>query len=218
MARGRGLEQRWADVEARKLLDEMNGLAALEKQNRECQQREEARRAMEQQKYFEPDPFAYQREMEEMIKRERDAQELRKRWEAESRDPKEWAWDAADMKWVRRRDGQRLKNMPEIPEYTTELGTASTLTTVSTTAHKAGHFPIQWMIEGHERASQSSALIRIELEVEGVMVVGIEGDNYQTHKLPWTMMDKAQENPLIPAIEHVERSLATLDSLKAMVG
>lgn len=211
MARRGQHEQDWANREARRRLDELNGLAQWEQQTRLSQR--EMQRAMEQQKHFKPDPFAYQREMEAMIERQREAQKLREDWEKESRDPKEWAWDAANMKWVRRRDGQKLENMPEVPQY----AAVGTITTV-TTAHKSGHFPIQWMVEGHERASQSSALIRIELEAEGVMVVGIEGDNYQTHKLPWTMMDKAQENPLIPAIEHVERSLATLDSLKAMVG
>lgn len=85
------------------------------------------------------------------------------------------------------------------------------------TVHKAGHFPINWMLEANERADQSDKLIRIQLEKDGVVVIGTEGNEYETHTLTWAMMDKAEVNPLILAIETVEKHLSTLGRLKDIV-
>lgn len=88
---------------------------------------------------------------------------------------------------------------------------------IQATVHKAGHFPIQWMIEANERAEASDKLIRIQLEKEGVAVIGTEAENYETHTLTWAMMDKAEVNPIILGIETVEKHLDTLHRLKKRV-
>lgn len=88
---------------------------------------------------------------------------------------------------------------------------------IKPTVHKGGHFPVEWMLEGHERAMASDKVIRIQLEKEGVVVIGTEGDNYETHSLPWVMMECAEVNPIPLAIETVEKHLNTLYRLKSKV-
>ena len=83
------------------------------------------------------------------------------------------------------------------------------------TVHKAGHFPIEWMIEASKRAEESDALVHIEVDKTGVVVVAEQGgEDYAQLPLPWVMMEKAEVNPLIPAIEHVERQLRVLAKAK----
>lgn len=89
--------------------------------------------------------------------------------------------------------------------------------TLKATFHKAGHFPIQWMAKAHERAEASDKIISIQLEKEGVVVIGQEADNYETHTLSWMMMEHAEVNPVILGIETVEKHLDTLGRLKQRV-
>lgn len=94
------------------------------------------------------------------------------------------------------------------------LGNVYTKNTIKPTVHKAGHFPIGWMNEAFERAEQSDKIIIIQLEKNGVTVIGQEGDSYETHTLSWEMMDKAEVNPIILGIQTVEKHLDTLGRLK----
>lgn len=85
--------------------------------------------------------------------------------------------------------------------------------------HKAGHFPIGWMIEACERAHESECLIRIECETDAVVVIGENGeDGYATHNISWAAMENAITNPLILAIEHVERQIRVQSSLQKANG
>ena len=83
--------------------------------------------------------------------------------------------------------------------------------------HKAGHFPTDWMIEAYERGQQSDVLITIQIEKDGVVVIGEEGEAYETITLSWLMMEKAMTNPVVIGIETVEKHLATLANLKQRV-
>lgn len=84
--------------------------------------------------------------------------------------------------------------------------------------HKAGHFPIDWMVAAHKRAQESDYLIRIEITGTGVDLTAINGDDYCDHKVAWLAMEKADLNPLILAIEHVERQIRVQSKLKAANG
>lgn len=88
---------------------------------------------------------------------------------------------------------------------------------IKATVHKAGHFPIEWMVEASNRANDSDFLIHIEVNATGVEVIGHQGDEYATHPIVWLMMEKAEVNPLIPAIENVERQLRVVSSLQKAV-
>ena len=89
---------------------------------------------------------------------------------------------------------------------------------VKAVVHKAGHFPIGWMIEASQRAQNSDDLIRIECEEEAVVIIAIAGDLYSEHRIAWLMMENAEVNPLILAIENVERQIRVQSSLKAANG
>lgn len=81
--------------------------------------------------------------------------------------------------------------------------------------HKTGHFPIEWMVEAATRAEESDALVHIEVDAKGVTVIAEQaGEDYASHHIVWTMMEKSEINPLIPAIENVERQLRVQSSLK----
>lgn len=86
---------------------------------------------------------------------------------------------------------------------------------IKAVVHQSGHFPIDWMVEGSERASESEVLVKIEVSKDGVIVIAHDGDDYVQHELPWTMMDKAAVNPVIPAIEGLEKKLRILRSAKS---
>jgi hypothetical protein len=126
----------------------------------------------------------------------------------------ERVWDAAS-------DTHRIRKIPRggfrgEPDYSEAAYLAHNA--VKATVHKAGHFPIQWMTEAFERSEQCDALITVNLEKEGVTVIGESGDEYMTHTLAWTMMEKAETNPIILAIDAVEKKLKTLGRLKERVG
>lgn len=89
---------------------------------------------------------------------------------------------------------------------------------IKPTVHQSGHFPIDWMVEASTRASESELLVRIEVAKDGVVVIAHDGDDYEQHELPWSMMDKAEVNPLLPAIEGLEKKLRVLRSAKKKLG
>ena len=87
-----------------------------------------------------------------------------------------------------------------------------------TKLEKPGHIRTEWLASGFEWAEQSDYMISLQLEKEGVVVIGQDGDAYETHTIAWADMENAIENPIKVAIEIVERHLSALDSLKAHVG
>ncbi len=64
----------------------------------------------------------------------------------------------------------------------------------------------------------SEVMVTIQLEKDGVVVIAQSGEDYEEQRLVWTMMEHAVVNPMILAIETVERHLATLGRLKERVG
>lgn len=111
-------------------------------------------------------------------------------------------------------DGQKVG---EIDPRSGRVVPVNTINAIKPTIHKAGHFPIGWMMEAFERAEQSDKIITIQLEKEGVTVIGQEGDSYEAHTLSWPMMEHAEVNPVILGIEKVEKHLDTLGRLKQRV-
>lgn len=89
---------------------------------------------------------------------------------------------------------------------------------IKATIHKAGHFPTQWMEEAIDRAEASEKCITLSVERKGVMVTAIEGDDkYASHVITWQQMENAEVNPLLLAIEDVEKKLDVLHRVKEKV-
>lgn len=105
-------------------------------------------------------------------------------------------WDGRS--WARAKDYQAVTNQLEVD-------------------HRKGHLPIDWLVEARSHANDSEVLITIQIETDGVIVVGQSGDDYETAITAWENMQSGHENPLIKAIETVERHLATLGRLKQKV-
>lgn len=153
-----------------------------------------------------------QREQERMI--ERMQEEKQKAEELDKGD--NWYMDAAGNSYLRP-PGEKVE-FTGVEWNEAKFTGALTLTNnIKPTVHKAGHFPIQWMNEAFARAEVSEKIITIKLERSGVVVIGEEADNYETHTLPWSMMDHAEVNPILLGIETVEKHLDTLDRLKRRV-
>jgi len=84
--------------------------------------------------------------------------------------------------------------------------------------HKDGHFPTKWMEEAIDRVEASDKLVTITVERGGVAVVAQEGgEKYASHVITWQVMEHANTNPLVLAIEDVERKLDLLQKIKARV-
>lgn len=82
---------------------------------------------------------------------------------------------------------------------------------------RAGHVPTRWLAEAYEMAKECDAFITIQLEEEGVAVIGRSGEEYGTIALAWEVLEKSPHNPLLKAIEGVERHLSALERLKEIV-
>jgi len=95
----------------------------------------------------------------------------------------------------------------------------STITNkVVATIHKAAHFPTAWVAEAIDRAEQSDKCITFALEREGVVVTAMEaGEHFAVRVTDWQAMEASEVNPLLHAIEEVERKLDILQKLKDKV-
>jgi hypothetical protein len=82
---------------------------------------------------------------------------------------------------------------------------------------RAGHVPTRWLAEAFEMAKECDAFITIQLEEEGVAVIGRSGEEYGTIALAWEVLETSPHNPLLKAIEGVERHLSALERLKELV-
>jgi hypothetical protein len=81
--------------------------------------------------------------------------------------------------------------------------------------HKKGHFPTHWIAEAIDLAEQSDMAITFGIEREGIMVMAMsEGEQYAIRVTGWTEMEHCIINPLLPAIEDVERKLSLLIKMK----
>ena len=84
--------------------------------------------------------------------------------------------------------------------------------------HKDAHFPTKWITEAIDRAEQSTKAITFTFEREGIVVVAMEaGEKYAVKVTDWQAMEQSKINPLIHAIDEVERKLDILQDLKAKV-
>lgn len=82
---------------------------------------------------------------------------------------------------------------------------------------RAGHVPTRWLAEAFDMAKNCDAFITIQLEEDGVAVIGRSGEEYGTIALAWEVLEKSPHNPLLKAIEGVERHLSALERLKELV-
>jgi hypothetical protein len=81
--------------------------------------------------------------------------------------------------------------------------------------HREGHFPTHWIMEAIDRAETSDMAITFGIEREGIMVMAMsENEKYSIRVTNWEAMENEEENPLLPAIEDVERKLALLIKMK----
>ena len=104
----------------------------------------------------------------------------------------------------------------EYPKY--EDGKYFTAPPAKATLHKDAHFPTKWIGEAIDRAEQSSKCITFTFEREGIVVMAMEaGEQYAVKVTDWQAMEKSEVNPLLHAIDEVERKLDILQSLKDKV-
>lgn len=81
--------------------------------------------------------------------------------------------------------------------------------------HKKGHFPTHWIAEAIDLAEQSDMAITFGIEREGIMVMAMsEGEQYAIRVTGWAEMEHCEINPLLPAVEDVERKLSLLIKMK----
>jgi hypothetical protein len=149
--------------------------------------------------------------------------ELRDRIEEEGREAR-LAYELAERKMLERARDMMVKRMKEhghyfpIPEGDAAIPVYTIAPPTPTTVHKAGHFPTNWMEEAVERAENSEKMVTITVERGGVAVTAIEGnDKFAGHTISWVMMEKAEVNPLLLAIEDVERKLDLLHKMKETI-
>lgn len=141
-------------------------------------------------------------------------------------------WQQEERRWIEQRELQKNAQRPgywvdgqEMERYQDALGRVMWRPKPKPepepepkVEHKAGHFPIDWMIEAAKRATESDDLIRIESHETCVIVFGIAGETYAEYKIEWLAMEKAEVNPLLLAIENVERQIRVQLGLKAANG
>jgi hypothetical protein len=90
---------------------------------------------------------------------------------------------------------------------------------VKATIHKEGHFPTKWIGEAIDRAEKSDKCLTFAIEREGIVVTAMEaGEQYSVRVTGWAEMETSETNPLIFAIEDVERKLDLLQKLKEKAG
>lgn len=77
--------------------------------------------------------------------------------------------------------------------------------------------PVPYLKQAMERAAQSDLFVRLEIEDNGIAVIAMSGDDYETIGVTWEELDKSVRNPLLPAIEAVEKRLAVLQRAKERV-
>jgi hypothetical protein len=90
---------------------------------------------------------------------------------------------------------------------------------VKATIHKTAHFPTKWIAEAIDRAEKSEKCITFAIEREGIVVTAMEaGERYAVRVTDWAAMEQCEINPLLHAIDEVERKLDILQDLKKAVG
>jgi hypothetical protein len=90
--------------------------------------------------------------------------------------------------------------------------------TITAKLHKDAHFPTKWIGEAIDRAEKSDKCITFTFEREGIVVMAMEaGEQYAVKVTDWQAMEKSEVNPLLHAIDEVERKLDILQSLKDKV-
>lgn len=81
-----------------------------------------------------------------------------------------------------------------------------------------GTISTDWLKEAHGRCMASDMVIRLQLEDNGVVLIGTQGDDYETRSIPWTTLEEARQNPIIAEIEVLERQLSIVSQLKTEDG
>jgi hypothetical protein len=80
----------------------------------------------------------------------------------------------------------------------------------------AGIVRIDWLREANVCANQSEKIIRIQLEADGVVLIGMEGDEYETRSVSWEALEKATSNPIPEEIAKLEKQLDLVAKMKTL--
>jgi hypothetical protein len=122
-------------------------------------------------------------------------------------------WDAVPVPDVQRsEDGGWYIKRDDFGQLVTE-------NKIKATIHKTAHFPTAWIAEAIDRAETSTKCITFAIEREGIVVTAMEaGERYAVKVSDWAAMETSEVNPLLHAIDEVERKLDILQDLKKAVG
>lgn len=84
--------------------------------------------------------------------------------------------------------------------------------------HKPGYLNTEWLKEAHERSMQSDMVIRLQMEGSGLVLIGVQGDDYEQRHISWEAIEKAETNIIIPQIVQLEKQLNIVGQLKDRCG
>ena len=93
---------------------------------------------------------------------------------------------------------------------------AATLTQVRTVFRKPPPLPPEktvgviksdWLMAAALRCKESEDFLRIEIEDKGITIIGEAGEEYMCLTISWAVLEAAEVNPLLLAIEDVEKRL-----------
>lgn len=64
-----------------------------------------------------------------------------------------------------------------------------------------------WLMAAALRCKESEDFLRIEIEDKGITIIGEAGEEYMHLTITWLVLEAAEVNPLLLAIEDVEKRL-----------